>query len=221
MIGQLCRLSRQQASSRADELLEQFDLKDAAGRTTRTYSGGMRRKLDLAASLVIRPEVLFLDEPTTGLDPRARLAMWEVIRELGRGGTTLLLTTQYLEEADQLAHRIAVVDAGRVIAVGTPDELKATAGEAVLELTLPDGTDLDEAARLLTDISTGTVTTDRQRRRVSLPARGESGAVTRVVQALDSGGILVDEITMRRTALDDVFMTLTGHHTEGVAEEAA
>lgn len=221
MIGQLCRLSRQQASSRADELLEQFDLKDAAGRTTRTYSGGMRRKLDLAASLVIRPEVLFLDEPTTGLDPRARLAMWEVIRELGRGGTTLLLTTQYLEEADQLAHRIAVVDAGRVIAVGTPDELKATAGEAVLELTLPDGTDLDEAARLLTDISTGTVTTDRQRRRVSLPARGESGAVTRVVQALDSGGILVDEITMRRPALDDVFMTLTGHHTEGVAEEAA
>lgn len=221
MIGQLCRLSRQQAISRADELLEQFDLKDASGRTTRTYSGGMRRKLDLAASLVIRPEVLFLDEPTTGLDPRARMGMWEVIRELGRGGTTLLLTTQYLEEADQLAHRIAVVDAGKVIAVGTPDELKATAGEAVLELTLPDGTNLEQAARLLTGICTGSVTTDPQRRRISLPAAEESGLVTKAVLALDSGGIRVDEITMRRPALDDVFMTLTGHHSEDVAEEAA
>jgi len=221
MIGQLCRLSRGQARARADELLEEFELTEAAGRTARTYSGGMRRKLDLAASLVIRPEVLFLDEPTTGLDPRARMAVWDRIRGLGASGTTLLLTTQYLDEADQLAHQIAVVDAGKVIAWGTPDQLKRQVGGAVVEVTLPAGADLGAAARLLGPITADEVAVDVRRRRVSIPATDEPGLVTRVVRTLDRGGVAVDDIGVRRPALDDVFMALTGHRAVSPEADAA
>jgi len=186
MIGQLSRLSRSQARHRADELLARFDLTQAAGRAVKTYSGGMRRRLDLAASLIGRPEVLFLDEPTTGLDPNSRAVMWEIIRELAADGTTLLLTTQYLDEADQLAGQIAVIDAGRVVAEGTPDQLK----------------DADLGQLLVT---------------AQMPAR--VGVTTDVVRALDSAGIRVTDVTLRRSSLDDVFMILTGHRT--APEQAA
>ena len=159
MVGELSRLPHRHAKWRAGELLEKFELTAAADRPTKTYSGGMRRKLDLAASLVTQPEVLFLDEPTTGLDPRARVGMWQLIRELGEAGTTLLLTTQYLEEADQLAHEIAVVDAGKVIAWGTSDELKTQVGGTVLEVTLPERADLATAAGLLRSIAAAPVST--------------------------------------------------------------
>lgn len=221
MVGELSRLPRREAKGRADELLQQFELTEAADRPTKTYSGGMRRKLDLAASLVTQPEVLFLDEPTTGLDPRARMGMWQLIRELGAAGTTLLLTTQYLDEADQLAHNIAVVDQGKVIAWGTPDQLKTQVGGAVLEVTLPDDADSAAAARLLQAVVAGAVTVDDRRHRLSLPSTGEAGQVTKVVRALDAGGVVVDDITVHRPALDDVFMTLTGHHAESDDEAAA
>jgi ABC-2 type transport system ATP-binding protein len=221
MVGELSRLPRREAKGRADELLQQFELTEAADRPTKTYSGGMRRKLDLAASLVTQPEVLFLDEPTTGLDPRARMGMWQLIRELGQAGTTLLLTTQYLDEADQLAHNIAVVDQGKVIAWGTPDQLKTQVGGAVLEVTLPDDADSAAAARLLQAVVAGAVTVDDRRHRLSLPSTGEAGQVTKVVRALDAGGVVVDDITVHRPALDDVFMTLTGHHAESDDEAAA
>lgn len=221
MVGELSRLPRREAKGRADELLQQFELTEAADRPTKTYSGGMRRKLDLAASLVTQPEVLFLDEPTTGLDPRARMGMWQLIRELGQAGTTLLLTTQYLDEADQLAHNIAVVDQGKVIAWGTPDQLKTQVGGAVLEVTLPDDADSAAAARLLQAVVAGAVTVDDRRHRLSLPSTGEAGQVTKVVRVLDAGGVVVDDITVHRPALDDVFMTLTGHHAESDDEAAA
>jgi ABC-2 type transport system ATP-binding protein len=221
MVGELSRLPRREAKGRADELLQQFELTEAADRPTKTYSGGMRRKLDLAASLVTQPEVLFLDEPTTGLDPRARMGMWQLIRELGQAGTTLLLTTQYLDEADQLAHNIAVVDQGKVIAWGTPDQLKTQVGGAVLEVTLPDDADSAAAARLLQAVVAGAVTVDDRRHRLSLPSTGEAGQVTKVVRALDAGGVVVDDITVHRPALDDVFMTLTGHRAASDDEAAA
>lgn len=221
MVGELSRLARGEAKRRASNLLERFELGDAADRMTKTYSGGMRRKLDLAASLITQPEVLFLDEPTTGLDPRARMGMWQLIRELGEAGTTLLLTTQYLDEADQLAHNIAVVDQGKVIAWGTPDELKTQVGGAVLEVTLPEGADAEEAGRLLRLATSAVVTVDQRRHRLALPATAEAGLVTRVVRALDAGGVVVDDVTVRRPALDDVFMTLTGHRAELESEEAA
>ncbi|MGH7642303.1 MAG: ATP-binding cassette domain-containing protein [Candidatus Dormibacteria bacterium] len=221
MVGELSRLPRGVAKARAGELLDRFDLGEAADRTTKTYSGGMRRKLDLAASLVTQPEVLFLDEPTTGLDPRARMGMWQLIRELGEAGTTLLLTTQYLDEADQLAHHIAVVDLGKVIAWGTPDELKTQVGGAVLEVTLPETADPEAAGRLLRAATSLAVTVDRRRRRLTLPAATEGGLVTRVIRALDAGGVEVDDVTVRRPALDDVFMTLTGHGAELDPEVAA
>ncbi len=221
MVGELSRLPRTEARRRADDLLERFELTEAAGRITKTYSGGMRRKLDLAASLITQPEVLFLDEPTTGLDPRARIGMWALIRELGAAGTTLLLSTQYLDEADQLAHQIAVVDHGKVIAWGTPDQLKTQVGGAVLEVTVPPGTDITRAAELLRGAAAGPVTVDARRHRLSLPAATEPGLVTKVVRALDGGGVAVDDVGVHRPALDDVFMTLTGHRAETEAEEAA
>jgi ABC-2 type transport system ATP-binding protein len=215
MIGELGRLSGREAKRRADGLLERFDLTDAAGRAVKTYSGGMRRRLDLAASLIGRPEVLFLDEPTTGLDPRSRAVMWDIIRELAADGTTLLLTTQYLEEADQLAERVAVIDTGTVIAEGTPDELKEAVGGERVEVTLTPGADLDKAAAALTVYTAGPVRADAASRRLDAPitASGD-GITTRIVRALDDVGIEVDRIGVRRPSLDDVFLNLTGHQAQ-------
>ncbi|HXP57184.1 MAG TPA: ATP-binding cassette domain-containing protein [Streptosporangiaceae bacterium] len=215
MIGQLGRLTGREAKRRADDLLERFDLTGAAGRAVKTYSGGMRRRLDLAASLIGRPEVLFLDEPTTGLDPRSRAVMWDIIRELAAEGTTLLLTTQYLEEADQLAGRVAVIDTGTVIAQGTPDELKEAVGGERVEITLIPGADLDKAAAALTVYTAGPVRADAAARRLDAPITASgSGITTRIVRALDDVGIEVDRIGVRRPSLDDVFLNLTGHQAE-------
>jgi ABC-2 type transport system ATP-binding protein len=215
MIGELGRLSGREAKRRADDLLERFDLTEAAGRAVKTYSGGMRRRLDLAASLIGRPEVLFLDEPTTGLDPRSRAVMWDIIRELAADGTTLLLTTQYLEEADQLAERVAVIDTGLVIAEGTPDELKENVGGERVEIVLTPGADLDKAAAALTVYTAGPVRADAVARRLDAPVTASgAGLTTRIVRALDDVGIEVDRISVRRPSLDDVFLNLTGHQAE-------
>jgi ABC-2 type transport system ATP-binding protein len=211
MIGELSRLPRPEARRRADELLASFDLATAAGRAVKTYSGGMRRRLDLAASLIARPEVLFLDEPTTGLDPRSRSVMWDIIRGLAADGTTLLLTTQYLEEADQLADRVAVIDGGTVIAEGTPDELKADVGGQRIEITLPAGADVQAAAAAVRPYAAGPVRADAETRRVEAPVPADGGVTTRVVRALDTEGIEVDSVGVRRPSLDDVFLSLTGH----------
>jgi ABC-2 type transport system ATP-binding protein len=220
MIGQLGRLSGREAKRRADDLLERFDLTGAANRAVKTYSGGMRRRLDLAASLIGHPEVLFLDEPTTGLDPRSRAVMWDIIRELAAEGTTLLLTTQYLEEADQLADRVAVIDAGTVIAEGTPDELKEAVGGERVEITLIPGADLDKAAAALTVYTAGPVRADVAARRLDAPITASgTGITTRIVRALDDVGIEVDRIGVRRPSLDDVFLNLTGHQAESRPEK--
>ena len=211
MIGQLGRLGRSQARRRADELLGRFDLTQAAGRAVKTYSGGMRRRLDLAASLIGHPEVLFLDEPTTGLDPNSRAVMREIIRELAAEGTTLLLTTQYLEEADQLASQVAVIDAGRVVAEGTPDQLKGKVGEDRIAVQLPPGSDLAAAVAVVQAQTTGLVDADPARWLVTAPMPGRDGVTTDVVRALDAAGVRVTDVTLRRPSLDDVFMILTGH----------
>jgi ABC-2 type transport system ATP-binding protein len=220
MIGQLARLGRAQARQRAAELLERFDLTGAAGRAVKTYSGGMRRRLDLAASLMGRPEVLFLDEPTTGLDPRSRSVMWEIIRELAGSGTTLLLTTQYLDEADQLADQIAVIDAGQVIAAGTPDALKARIGDDRLTLVLAPGADLATAAAAVTAYAAGPVSTAAAspaggRPQITVPVTGRDGITTEIVRSLDASGVSVTSVTLRRPSLDDVFLTLTGSQARG------
>jgi ABC-2 type transport system ATP-binding protein len=216
MVGRLYHLPKKQARKRADELLERFDLTDAASRLAKTYSGGMRRRLDLAASLVYSPPVLFLDEPTTGLDPRSRLAMWEVIGELVLGGTTLLLTTQYLDEADRLADRIAVVDSGRVIAEGTADDLKARVGGERLELTVTEGCDLGAAVRVLSAYARGegNVRVEADRRCVSATVEGGAKLLAAVVRDLDAAGVQLDDLGLRRPTLDDVFLALTGHAAE-------
>ena len=211
MIGQLGRLSRSQARRRAGELLDRFDLTQAAGRAVKTYSGGMRRRLDLAASLIGHPEVLFLDEPTTGLDPNSRAVMWEIIRELAAEGATLLLTTQYLEEADQLASQVAVIDAGRVVAEGTPDQLKGKVGEDRIAVQLPPGSDLAAAVAVVQAQTTGLVDADPARWLVTAPMPARDGVTTDVVRALDAAGVRVTDVTLRRPSLDDVFMILTGH----------
>ena len=211
MIGQLGRLGRSQARRRADELLGRFDLTQAAGRAVKTYSGGMRRRLDLAASLIGDPEVLFLDEPTTGLDPNSRAVMWEIIRELAAEGATLLLTTQYLEEADQLASQVAVIDAGRVVAEGTPDQLKGKVGEDRILVQLAPGSDLAAAVAVVQAKTTGLVDADPARWLVTAPMPGRDGVTTDVVRALDAAGVRVTDVTLRRPSLDDVFMILTGH----------
>jgi ABC-2 type transport system ATP-binding protein len=221
MIGELGRLSGREAKRRADDLLERFDLTDAAGRAVKTYSGGMRRRLDLAASLIGRPEVLFLDEPTTGLDPRSRALMWDIIRDLAAEGTTLLLTTQYLEEADQLAERVAVIDTGTVIAEGTPDQLKEQIGGERIEVVLTAGADVDKAAAALAPFATGPVLTDAVERRIEAPiAASSDGITTRIVRALDDVGIETDRIGTRRPSLDDVFLTLTGRQAEPAPDGA-
>jgi ABC-2 type transport system ATP-binding protein len=214
MFGRLYHLSKSRARHRADELLERFDLVDAASRPVKTYSGGMRRRLDLAASLVISPPVLFLDEPTTGLDPRSRLAMWDIIGELVAGGTTVLLSTQYLDEADQLANRIAVIDHGRVIASGTSDELKAQVGRERLEAAVAPGSDLEAAVRALQPYAQGEMHVDVDRRCVTLPVTNGSGFLADVVRDLDAAGVRLDDLALRRPTLDDVFLTLTGHEAE-------
>jgi ABC-2 type transport system ATP-binding protein len=221
MVGRLYHLPKKQARRRADELLERFDLVDAAARLARTYSGGMRRRLDLAASLVLSPPVLFLDEPTTGLDPRSRIAMWDIIGELVSGGTTLLLTTQYLDEADRLADRIAVVDAGRVIAEGTSGELKARVGGESLEVTVARSDGLDDAARVLERYAHGDggVRVDAQRRYVGATVAGGPGLLAAVVRDFDAAGVEVDELGLHRPTLDDVFLTLTGHAAGPEAEQ--
>jgi ABC-2 type transport system ATP-binding protein len=220
MVGRLYHLPKKVARRRADELLERFDLVDAASRLAKTYSGGMRRRLDLAASLVLSPPVLFLDEPTTGLDPRSRIAMWDIIGELVSGGTTLLLTTQYLDEADRLADRIAVVDAGRVIAEGTSGGLKARVGGERLEVTVARGDGLGEAARVLERHAHGDggVRVDAERGYVGATVAGGAGLLADVVRDLDAAGVQVDELGLHRPTLDDVFLTLTGHAAEPEAE---
>ncbi|HXN38046.1 MAG TPA: ATP-binding cassette domain-containing protein [Solirubrobacteraceae bacterium] len=218
MIGRLSGLRRAEARSRAMSLLEQFDLVDAADRVLKGYSGGMRRRLDLAAGLVTRPPVLFLDEPTTGLDPTSRVRMWDVIRALIADGVTLLLTTQYLDEADELADRIIVIDRGRVIAGGTAVELKSQVGGARLELTLsaPD----TAAAAALEPFVTGPVHVSRDGRRLRAAVDSAAGLASAVVRALDRTGITVDDVEVHRPSLDDVFFALTGHGTDGGEQHA-
>jgi ABC-2 type transport system ATP-binding protein len=220
MVGRLYHLGRAASRQRATELLERFDLVDAGGRPAKTYSGGMRRRLDLAAALVAQPPILFLDEPTTGLDPRSRLGMWDVIADLVRGGTTLLLTTQYLEEADQLADRIAVIDHGKVIAQGTADELKDEVGGERLELTVADSSQVETARGALTPIGTGEAQVDRDGRRITVPVDGGSAVLVAAIRELDAAGVTVSDIGLRRPTLDDVFLSLTGHSAEEVAEDA-
>jgi len=219
MFGRLYRLPSAAARTRAGELLEQFALTDAGDRIVKTYSGGMRRRLDLAAALIARPRLLFLDEPTTGLDPRSRLGMWEVIRSLVAAGTTLLLTTQYLEEADALADRIAVVDSGRIIAGGTADELKAAVGGERIELVVHDPARLDAAIDVLATRSVGAPTVDRHGRRITAPTEGGAQQLVEVIRALDADGIALDDIGLRRPTLDDVFLALTGHAAETADDE--
>ena len=218
MVGRLYGFSRASAKARGQELLEQFDLLDAASRSVKTYSGGMRRRLDLAAALVARPPVLFLDEPTTGLDPRSRLDLWDVIETLVKGGTTVLLTTQYLEEADRLADRIAVIDRGRVIAEGTADELKDQVGGERLEVHLEDSAQAQAATVALAAMSgEAPELVDGV---VRLAVRQRTGAIVEAVRLLDEAGVGVDDIALRRPTLDDVFLKLTGHAAEDGADGA-
>ncbi len=217
MIGRLSGLRRREARARAVALLDRFDLTDAADRLLKGYSGGMRRRLDLAAGLLTRPPVLFLDEPTTGLDPTSRVRLWDVIRELVAVGVTLLLTTQYLDEADELADRIVVVDHGRVIAAGTAADLKAQVGGARLEVTLSVADPAAPAA--LEPLVAGTVHVSHDGRRLRAPVRNINGFATTVVRALDSAGVTVDNVDVHQPSLDDVFFALTGHPADGAGED--
>ena len=209
MVGQLYHLGRREAKRRAAEVLERFSLQDAANRTVKGYSGGMRRRLDLGASLVGRPQVLFLDEPTTGLDPRSRLEMWGLIKELVAGGTTLLLTTQYLEEADELAERIAVIDEGRVIAEGTADELKAELAGDVLELRLEQTSQLSHAADVLRSLGSDAPQVDESAGRLTLNVSDGPQSLIQAVRKLDEAEIKLADLSLRRPSLDDVFLSLT------------
>src|SRR6059058_4112703 len=216
MFGRLFKLSRDEARRRAAELLERFDLADAADRPARTYSGGMRRRLDLASSLLTRPRILFLDEPTTGLDPRSRNRIWAIVRELRREGTTLLLTTQYLEEADQLTDRIAVIDHGRVIAEGTGNELKDRVGGQILELELSSAAQRDEAQRVLARVGCGEPEPGERPDQLTLPVpRDGLELIEDAASALRRSGIGVSDMGLRRPTLDDVFLQLTGAPPSG------
>ncbi|SDC50366.1 ABC-2 type transport system ATP-binding protein [Geodermatophilus telluris] len=219
MVGRLYRLGKRESRARAEELLERFDLTDAADRPAKTYSGGMRRRLDIAASLIARPRVLFLDEPTTGLDPRSRLGMWEFIADLAGGGTTILLTTQYLEEADRLADRMVVIDRGRVIARGTADELKAQVGGQRLEFTVTDATVLPAMVERLRPLAVDEPHVDEQARRLSIPVSGGAEVLADALRRLDGQTAAVFDVGLRRPDLDDVFLALTGHGAEESAAE--
>jgi len=221
MVGRLYHLGRRTSRSRARDLLDQFALAEAADRPVKTYSGGMRRRLDLAASLVAEPQVLFLDEPTTGLDPRGRLGMWEVIAGLVRGGTTLLLTTQYLEEADRLADSIAVIDHGKVIARGTADELKTQVGGDRLELAVGHVDELAKAADTLRAVGSGEPAVDEGARRLTVPISDGAGVLVGALRRLDAEGVEVLDVGIRRPTLDDVFLALTGRAAEEIDDEPA
>jgi len=215
IIGRLYHLSKPRARTRAVELLERFDLMDAANRTAKTYSGGMQRRLDLAASLVGDPQVLFLDEPTTGLDPRSRLGMWDIIRSLVSSGTTLLLTTQYLDEADELADQIAVIDHGLVIAAGTAEELKSKVGGDVLEFTVPDRSRISDAVAAVARVGEAEPHADKETGVVNVGVGGRgSDALIDAVRSLDAAGVRTHGLALRRPSLDDVFLELTGHAAE-------
>jgi ABC-2 type transport system ATP-binding protein len=217
MVGRLYGMPRAEAKARGRELLERFDLVDAADRPARTYSGGMRRRLDLAAAMVARPPVLFLDEPTTGLDPRSRLELWRTIEELVADGTTVLLTTQYLDEADRLADRIAVIDKGRLIAEGTPDELKDRVGGERLEVQLADPAARQAALRALAPLAAEPPTCEDGL--VHVTVRRRNGTIVEAVRRLDEAGVDVDDLALRRPTLDDVFLSLTGHAAEPAGDE--
>ena len=218
LFGRLFHLSKFDAAKRAAELLDRFDLSDAADRGIKGYSGGMRRRLDLAASLIGRPNVLFLDEPTTGLDPRSRQGMWEVIEDLISEGTTVLLTTQYLEEADQLANRIVVLDHGNVIAKGTSNELKSQVGGDRIEIVVESVGDVAKAAGLIQEFGSAPAITEDLTKTILLPVAGGSTAIVNIVRKLDENKISIADIALRRPTLDDVFLSLTGHATENTEE---
>ncbi|MEU0687437.1 ATP-binding cassette domain-containing protein [Streptomyces uncialis] len=221
MFGRLFHLGGAGARRRATELLEQFDLVEAGDRGVGKYSGGMRRRLDLAASMILAPDVLFLDEPTTGLDPRSRGEVWESVRELVAGGTTVLLTTQYLEEADKLASRITVIDRGRSIADDTPDGLKNTVGGDRIEVVVAERADIPRAVRVVAKVSEGEPETEDSERRVHAPVTDRVAALTEVARTLQDEGVQVEDIGLRRPSLDDVFLRLTGHRAKADEEAAA
>ncbi len=221
MVGRLYHLGKAEARRRADALLERFGLTDAASRQARTYSGGMRRRLDLAASLVARPQVLFLDEPTTGLDPRSRIGMWETINGLVQEGTTVLLTTQYLEEADYLADRITMIDGGRVIAEGTAQELKARTGGGILELRVADRARAAAAAEAIAGLGSGAPQVARETGQVTLPLPNGTAMLADVVRRLDAAGVAILDIAVRQPTLDDVFLALTGRTAESAQQQSA
>ncbi|MBT2480397.1 ATP-binding cassette domain-containing protein [Streptomyces sp. ISL-94] len=219
MVGRLYQMKAKAAKARAAELLDRFNLSDAADRTAKTYSGGMRRRLDLAAALVVSPPVMFMDEPTTGLDPRNRQQLWGIIQELVAGGTTLLLTTQYLEEADHLAHDICVVDHGKVIARGTSDQLKARTGGERVEVVVHEREHIPTAREVLAGFGKGETTYEEHTRKLTVPVSGGAKLLAEVIRELDGRGIEIDDIGLRRPTLDDVFISLTGHAAELAAEE--
>jgi ABC-2 type transport system ATP-binding protein len=222
MVGRLYHVPAAEAKRRGEEILERFELSDAAHRTAKTYSGGMRRRLDLGASLVGEPKVLFLDEPTTGLDPRSRLEMWDIIRELVMEGTSILLTTQYLEEADRLADRISVIDLGQVIAEGTSDELKGRVGGEVLALRVADRDRAAQAAGTVLGLGPGGGNVDNNTGEINVPVGTDGTAIlTEAVRRLDAEGIGLADVALRRPTLDDVFLALTGHAAEGSEEDQA
>ena len=220
MIGRLYRMGRARSRERARELLAQFSLEEAADRPVKGYSGGMRRRLDLAGALIASPPVLFLDEPTTGLDPRSRSDMWEVIRELVRGGSTLLLTTQYLEEADLLADEIVVIDHGRAIAQGTADSLKSQVGGERVEVVVGPLADIELARGVLAQVAAGGVQLDPHTRRLTAPVTGGGKVLVEALGRLDAAGVEVLDVSMRRPTLDDVFLALTGRPTEDPTAQA-
>jgi ABC-2 type transport system ATP-binding protein len=214
LFGRLFHLGTRGARRRADELLEQFQLADAADKAAKSYSGGMRRRLDLAASMILAPHIMFLDEPTTGLDPRGRNEVWAAIRELVQGGTTVLLTTQYLDEADRLADQVSVIDRGRTIVTGTPSDLKNTVGADQIEVQAAAGTDLTRVAAAFDGVATATPEVSPELMRVVAPVGDRVAALTALAARLNADGVAVDDISLRRPTLDDVFLQLTGHRAE-------